>query len=391
MQLSTRATSVASSPIGDAKAWLAHRTGDRQLLDLSQAAPNYPTAPLIAERIAAVAASDGGGAYAPPMGLPALKEAFAARLHHDTGSIVTADNVLPTAGCNQAFCVAASVLADPGDEIIVPLPYYFNHTMWLDAEGIVPRFLAPGPDFVPSPDDAETLINERTRAIVLVTPGNPSGVAFPPHVIDSFARLAARRGVALIIDETYRNFRNTLAPAHQAMVSPDWVDTVIGLHSFSKDLAIPGYRVGAIVAGEAFLEQAAKLLDCVAICAPRVSQEAALAGLLHADDWRQEQADRIASNLAVFRSVMAAQPGGFELAASGAFFGWVRHPFEDRSSADVVKRLVLDHDVLVIPGTAFMPADERWLRFSFANLEASELADLAERLVECGESLGARA
>ncbi len=388
MQLSTRATSVAVSPIGDAKAWLAHRTSDRPLLDLSQAAPNYPTAPAIAARIAEVAASNDGGAYAPPMGIPALKEAFAERLRSDTGSSVTAAQVLPTAGCNQAFCVAVSVLADPGDEIIVPLPYYFNHTMWLDAEGIVPRFLEPDADFVPTPSEADRLINDRTRAIVLVTPGNPTGVAFSPAVINEFAALANRRGVALIIDETYRNFRDTSAPAHQAMVSDDWGDTVIGLHSFSKDLAIPGYRVGAIVAGEAFLEQASKLLDCVAICAPRISQEAAVSGLLEADAWRQAQAERIAANLAVFRAKMATQPGGFELGASGAFFGWVRHPFAAMSSADVVKHLVLDHDVLVIPGTAFMPTDERWLRFSFANLEAAELDDLASRLVECGASLG---
>ncbi len=387
MQLSNRATSLVSSPIAEAKAWLAQRTGDRHLLDLSQAAPSYATAPVIADRIAAVAVSADGGAYAPPMGLPGLKEAFAERLRSDTGGLITGNQVLPTAGCNQAFCVGVSALADPGDEIIVPLPYYFNHTMWLEAEGITARFLEPGADLVPRPSDAEALINTRTRAIVLVSPGNPTGVTIPPDVIDAFAGLAARRGIALIIDETYRNFRETSAPPHQAMTDAKWVDTVISLHSFSKDLAIPGYRVGAIVAGEAFLEQAAKLLDCVAICAPRISQEAALIGLTHAETWRKEQQDRIAANLAVFRSTMAAAPGGFELAASGAFFGWVRHPFETLPTADVVKHLVLDHDVLVIPGTAFMPTDDRWLRFSFANLEADEFTELAARLTACGTSL----
>ncbi len=389
MQLSNRATSLVSSPIAEAKAWLAQRASDRRLLDLSQAAPSYATAPVIADRVAAVAASADGGAYAPPMGLPGLKEAFAERLRSDTGGLITGKQVLPTAGCNQAFCVAVSALADPGDEIIVPLPYYFNHTMWLEAEGITPRFLEPGADLVPRPRDAEALINTRTRAIVLVSPGNPTGVTIPPEVIDTFAELAARRGIALIIDETYRNFRGTSAPPHQAMADTAWVDTVISLHSFSKDLAIPGYRVGAIVAGEAFLEQAAKLLDCVAICAPRISQEAALVGLTHAETWRQEQADRIAANLAIFRSTMAGAPGGFELAASGAFFGWVRHPFTALSTADVVKHLVLDHDVLVIPGTAFMPTDDRWLRFSFANLEADEFTELAGRLTACGASLAA--
>lgn len=388
MQLSPRATTIRSSPIADAKAWLPYRTEERALLDLSQAAPGYPTAPVIADRVAEAARSADGGAYAPPLGLPALNMEFAARLSADDGGTVTPDHVLPTAGCNQAFCVVVSALAGPGDEVIVPLPYYFNHAMWLDAEGITVRLLEPGDDLVPTTADAAELINKRTRAILLVTPGNPTGVTIPPDVIDQFAELAAANDIALILDETYRNFRSTDSPPHGQFARPDWDQTVISLHSFSKDLAIPGYRVGAIVAGSAVLEQAAKLLDCVAICAPRIGQEAALAGLLHAEPWRRAQAERIAGNLEVFRSVMADRPGGFELAASGAFFGWVRHPFDAMSTEEVVKRLVLDHDVLVIPGTAFRPSDDRWMRFSFANLEADDFDELSSRLVACHQRLG---
>jgi aspartate/methionine/tyrosine aminotransferase len=387
MKMSERATAVQTSPIAEAKAWLEQRTNANQLLDLSQAAPSYPPAPIVADRIAEVAKSADGAAYAPPLGLPALTEAFASRISLDYRGTVSSGQVLPTAGCNQAFCVVASALAAPGDEVLMHLPYYFNHTMWLEAEGIVPRFLPVDDDFVPDPIGAASLINDRTRAILLVTPGNPTGVTIPPSVIDAFAALAADHGIALVIDETYRNFRDTDAPAHHQFADPKWADTTVSLHSFSKDLAIPGYRVGAIVAGTQLLDQAAKLLDCVAICAPRISQEAALAGLLAADPWRREQVDRIAANLAVFRSVMEQSPGGFELAASGAFFGWVRHPFVSMATDDVVKHLVLDHDVLVIPGTAFMPSDERWLRFSFANLDRDEFPELERRLARCGATL----
>lgn len=351
------------------------------MLDLSQAAPSYPTAPVIAERVAEVAASPDGGAYAPPPGLPRLNELFAAELSADYAGRVRPDQVLPTAGCNQAFCVVASALAEHGDEIIVPLPYYFNHSMWLELDGVRPVFLECGDDLVPDPEAAAALITDRTRAILLVTPGNPSGVTIPPEVIDAFGDLAAANDIALIIDETYRSFRDTHAPAHTLFGRADWSDNVVSLHSFSKDMAIPGYRVGAVVGGADVIYEAAKLLDCVSICAPRIGQEAVIAGLEHAGDWRRAQAERIATSLAAFRSVMAAKPGGFELATSGAFFGWVRHPL-DLPTADVVKRLVLDHDVLVIPGTAFMPSDERWLRFSFANLEPADFPELASRLGE---------
>ena len=81
---------------------------------------------------------------------------------------------------------------------------------------------------------------------------------------------------------------------------------------------------------------------------------------------------------------MASRPGGFELETAGAYFGWVRHPFPDRSTDDVVRQLVLEHDVLVIPGTAFTPSDQAMLRFSFANLEPDEIAELPSRLEEMG-------
>ena len=162
------------------------------------------------------------------------------------------------------------------------------------------------------------------------------------------------------------------------------------MHSFSKDLAIPGYRVGAIVGGAEVLNEIGKIQDCVAISAPRVGQEATLTGLLEAKEWRDQQTERIFQSLLAIRQMMDACPGGFELVQSGAFFGWVRHPFENMSTADVVKKLVLEHDVLVIPGTAFLPTDEGLLRFSFANLEADEFGELSARLIEAGTDTSRR-
>ena len=103
-----------------------------------------------------------------------------------------------------------------------------------------------------------------------------------------------------------------------------------------------------------------------------------------AGDWRRAQAARIGTRLQSFRAAMADQPGGFELAASGAFFGWVRHPFTGEATDGVVERLILDHDILAIPGTAFTPTDEGWLRFSFANLDPEDFDLLAQRLRVAG-------
>ncbi len=384
MHVAARTAGLIHSPIGAAFALAPLRANDRPMLDLSQAAPAFPPAPEVVARIAAAAHEPETSRYAPQPGLPALREAFAAELSAAYGAELRAGHVLITAGCNQAFCIVASALAGPGDSMILAAPFYFNHDMWLRVEGIEVRHLEPGPGLLPRAEDLEPLVDTTTRALVLVSPGNPTGVTIPPGRLAELAAEARGLGLVLVIDETYRSFRGTAEAPHRLLAEPDWEDHVVALHSFSKELAMPGYRVGAVVGGEAILVEALKLLDCVAISAPRIGQEAALAGLRHAGEWRRDQVARIESLQAGFEDVMRSRPGGFELVSSGAYFGWVRHPLAGVPAEEVVRRLVLDHDVLVIPGTAFTADDQGMLRFSFANLTEPELAELPDRLAEVG-------
>ncbi|MCG0283574.1 aminotransferase [Streptomyces sp. PSAA01] len=380
MRLSPRTVQEIDSPMGATYALLAGRSGERALLDLAQAAPSYPPAPEMVEHVTKVAHEPNGAAYVPSPGLPRLRDAFAADLSRAYQSPVGADQMVVTAGCNQAFCLVAQALTEPGDEVIEVLPYYFNYDMWLRMNGVVPRYLEPGPDLVPDPEAAEALITPRTRAIVLVTPGNPSGVTLPPDVLADFYALAKRHDIALIVDETYRSFRDTVRPAHDLFAEPDWARTLVSLHSFSKDLAIPGYRVGAVVGSPELNREVMKLLDCVAICPPRVGQEAAWAGLTSAQEWRRARADEATEKRRWLETVLAERPGGFELLSCGGFFGWVRHPFADRGTHDVVRDLITRYDTLVIPGTAFLPDDRQVFRVSFGNVDRAGLTEFAGRL-----------
>lgn len=384
MRLRRATLQETDSPISMAYALLDQRTGRHDLLDLAQAAPPYPAAPAVVQHIGAVARDAHGGEYTEVPGLPQLREAFAAELAHDYQGVVGSENIVVTAGCNQAFCLAVSALAGAGDEVVLALPFYFNHNMWLRLNEIVPVYLEPGPDLVPRAVTAEGLITPRTRAIVLVTPGNPSGVTLTPATIAEFAAVARRHRIALILDETYRSFRDSDLPAHALFADPQWADTLVSLHSFSKDLAIPGYRVGALAASPALNREVCKLLDCLAICAPRIGQEAACAGLTSARRWRTARAREIADRRHAFVSVMADRPGGFTLLSAGGFFGWLRHPFAGRSAEDVVRELVVDHDTLVIPGTAFLPDDRRTIRVSYSNLDVALAGDFAARLARAG-------
>ena len=351
-------------------------------MDLSQAAPSFPPAEAVTERIAEVAREPDSGRYPPQPGLPELRAAFAEDLTSGYGAEISPDSVLITAGCNQAFCVVASALTAPDDEALLVAPFYFNHDMWLKIEGVKVRYLNPDDGLIPDAQQAQSLITERTKLITLVTPGNPTGVTIPSDVIHEFAELAARNDLALIVDETYRSFRDATDSAHQLFSDRDWAKNVISLHSFSKDFAIPGYSCGAAVGGQLAITEALKVLDCVAISAPRIGQEAALAGLLHAQEWRLRQVDRIKDLEQEFLKAMRGEPGGFKVESSGAYFGWVKHPRSDLPTEEVVKKLVLEHDVLAIPGTAFTVNDESMIRLSFANLDPQQISELPSRLAE---------
>jgi aspartate/methionine/tyrosine aminotransferase len=375
------------SPIG-ANAHLLDRVpADRPLIDVSQGAPGFPTAPEIVARVAEVAADPDGGRYTPLFGLPELRSALATELGDAYGGDVGVDDVCITAGCNQAFCMVTSAIAEPGDDVVVPLPYYFNHDMWLGLDGVEARYVRPAEGLTPTAAEVAEKLTPRSRAVVLVTPGNPTGHVADPDRIGELADLARDRGLALILDETYRAFVPGAEAPHRLFERSDWRDYVVSLHSFSKDFAIPGHRVGAIVGHPDLLREAAKLIDCVTICAPRLGQEGAIAGLTRAREWRATKVAEIAANQRRFEAVMAARPGGFELLSAGGYYGWVRHPFPDVESGELVRRLLVEQGVLTIPGTAFMPADEQMLRFSFANATGEELDALGGRLEEFARSV----
>jgi aspartate/methionine/tyrosine aminotransferase len=322
--------------------------------------------------------------YTDIFGLPALREAIAAHLSADYGGQVAAQNVCVTAGCNQAFSAAMMAIARAGDNVIVPVPYFFNHTMWLAMLGIEARFtpaVAPGANH-PAPEDAARLIDDRTRAIVLCSPNNPTGAIYPPGVIDRFFDLARQHGIALVIDETYKDFRDGPAPAHGIFARGDWEDGFIHLYSFSKAYSMTGYRVGAITASARVLAEAEKILDCLAICPTHISQRAALFALLQLDDWKKAKIALMNQRLMALRRAFARPGLHYELVSSGALFAYVKHPFTEQTAKQVAMRLAGEHDLLCLPGSMFGPGQESCLRIAFANAEASDMETVVDRLIE---------
>ncbi|MDE9450736.1 aminotransferase [Aliiroseovarius sp. Z3] len=374
-------------PVMEARRWIEGKVfdADRPLINVSQAAPTEPPPDEMRQAIADVALHRSDAhLYGPVLGLPALRSELARNISRRYGGSVQAEHIAITSGCNQAFCAAIATLAGPGDEVILPTPWYFNHKMWLDMSGIKAVPLATGGDLVPDPEAADALITTRTRAIVLVTPNNPTGVEYAPSVIASFRDLARRRGIALIIDETYRDFHSQPGPPHDLFADPDWHDTVIHLYSFSKSYRLTGHRVGALVTAPARLAEVEKFLDTVTICPAQIGQYAALWGLRNLDNWLGAERQKILARAAAMRdgfALLARQ--GWQLLGCGAYFAYLHHPF-DLPSDDLARALVDQCAILALPGTMFAPngaaEGERQLRVAFANIDETGIAEVQKRL-----------
>jgi aspartate/methionine/tyrosine aminotransferase len=374
---------IGSPPIPEVKAWGCSYSGAcGPFIDLSQAVPGYPPEAGMLQRLAEAAGDPQLSGYGPILGDAALRAVYARHVGTVYGMTLSPAQTAITAGCNQAFFACILALARGGDAIILPSPWYFNHQMSLAMLGIEARALPcrPQAGFIPDPKDAQRLIDKTVKAIVLVTPNNPTGAVYPAETIDGFRDLCRAHGLALVIDETYRDFLDleTSAP-HHLFGDRDWPSTVVQLYSFSKSYCIPGQRVGAVVASAAFLAELEKVLDNIQICPPRAGQTALIWALEALTDWRAHNAQEIGRRAQALRAALATSPA-WPIESMGAYFAYIRHPFADYSAAAIAARLAAGRGVLGLPGSYFGAGQERHLRLAFANVSADELTTLGDRL-----------
>jgi aspartate/methionine/tyrosine aminotransferase len=375
---------VAEPPIAEAHGWIRGRQfpAGKPLIDVAQAVPGYPPPRALTDHLGQALSEPRLSRYTEIVGTAALRAALAADINAQYAGDVAAADLLIAGGCNQAFCLATLALAAPGDEVLLPLPYYFNHQMWLEMVGVTPVHLPFRPDRggVPDPDDAAARIGPKTRAIVLVTPNNPTGAVYPPEVIAAFHELARAHGIALVLDETYRDFMPADGAPHALFRDAGWRDNLVHLYSFSKVFALTGYRVGAVASGPPLLAQITKAMDTVSICAPHAGQEAALYGLTHLADWRRSNTAMMRARRQGMVDALRRNDLGYELVCCGAYFTYLRHPHRGRPATEVARRLADEQNMLCLPGSMFGPAQDDFLRLAFANVEAAVMPEIAERL-----------
>ncbi len=380
MRFNPNVLDCAAAPIAEAWSWVGDRNSPG-LIDMCQAVPAHLPPQSLRDYLGGAIRAGEGATYTDIRGIEPLRAALATNISERYQGDVNTEDILITAGCNQAFCSVIDTLCQAGDEVILPLPCYFNHQMWLTTRGVIPSYLSfNAQTAIPDPEEARAMINPRTRAILLVTPNNPSGAIYPPEVIAAFYDVAREHGIALILDETYRDFIAIDALPHGLFNEPGWRDTLVHLYSFSKVFSLTGFRTGAVAAGQPLLEQLQKIQDCTAICAPHAGQLAALYGLENLHDWKVEKADELARRAIAIRRAFDHPELNYRLISAGAYFAYVEHPF-DKTARDVVKRLIEEQEIVSLPGSYFGPEQERFVRFAFANVHERHFDDVVARLL----------
>jgi hypothetical protein len=378
--------SVHYPPISEVRKWAEEYENGQELplIDLCQAVPDYPPAKELTDYLATVVPDPLTARYTPDEGLLPARESLANRYRRIYAAQLEPENICLTVGASQAFWLAMTALCRAGDEVIIQTPYYFDHDMGLSMMGIKRVYAPfdPADGGLPSVAAITRLITPKTRAILLVTPSNPTGTVTPPELIEELYVLAAGHGFALVLDETYADFIISDAAPHGLLTRSDWGDNLIQIMSFGKTYSLTGYRAGLLLASEKLIHHALKAQDTMVVCQPRITQLALAFAADHLDSWVEENARMMAARHEVFRREFARPGNPFELVASGSFFGWVRHPFKGLSGRQAAKRLIDEAGLLTLPGEVFGPGFDCYLRLALGNIGEETIPEAVRRLRE---------
>ena len=325
------------------------------------------------------------GMYTLPDGLRELRD-LVAKLHcRETGVKVNPDEtVLITAGNMQGLNTMFHVITDPGDEIIVTDPGFASHLNQIKLCGGNPVFWRLQEDKGWSLDLERLpgLITKRTKAIVLVSPSNPTGKIFSREELLKVGQIAKDNNLLILLDDPYRYFTYENRSKYFNLASEEWLaDHIVYLFTFSKSFAMSGWRLGYMILPAHLKKEALKVHDATMICTPRISQIAGIAALQGKADHIGEFEQLLAARRELIRQRLDRVPHVFEyVKPEGAYYVFPRITANHKDSFDFSLKLLKEAKVTVTPGSAFGPSGENHVRMAFCVSE--EVINLAFDRIE---------
>lgn len=337
-------------------------------ISLGQGVVSYGPPPQALERLAEFLGDPENHKYKPVQGIPALVEAIRAKLRAENGIEIPAEQIFVTAGGNLAFTNALLAIADPGDEVILQTPCYFNHEMAITIASCQPVLVATDDRYQLRVDAIASAITPRTKAVVTISPNNPTGAVYPEADLRAVNQLCRERGIYHIHDEAYEYFTYDGARHFSPGSIEGAGDRTLSLYSLSKAYGFASWRIGYMTVPRHLIEAVNKIQDTLLICAPVISQHAAAGALGAGRPYCAGKLREIAEvRQQVLRTVAEISDLAEAPAAQGAFYVLLRLK-TDLGSMAVVERLVKEHKVAAIPGTAFGLEGGAYLRVAYGAL-----------------------
>jgi len=351
-------------------------------ISLGQGVAYYGPPPEAAQYIEQFWADSQNHKYKLVQGIPELLEAIERKLAGENGIRVgDGQRIVVTAGANMGFVNAVGAITDPGDEIILNLPYYFNHEMAVVIADCKAVCVSTDDNYQLQPEAIDRAVTDRTRAVVTISPNNPSGAVYCEQTLRRVNEICRERGIYHISDEAYEYFTYDGAKHFSPGSIEGGTPHTISLYSLSKAYGFASWRIGWMVIPEPLYLPVKKIQDTVLICPPVISQWAAV-GAMHAG--RAYCQERLTVTREIRQFVLAKLREIDDLVtvprADGAFYVLLR-VHSDIDPMRLVRRLVEEHKVAVIPGTTFGVSDRCLLRLAYGALDKDTAAEGVGRLV----------
>lgn len=352
-------------------------------ISLGQGVVSYSPPQSAIEFLTKFLAEPANNLYQAVEGIPPLLAALTGKLSAFNGIEINEENcIVVTAGSNMAFMNAILAITSPGDEIILNTPYYFNHEMAIAMAGCRAVLVETDENYQLRPEAIAQAITPKTRAIVTISPNNPTGVVYSETALHQVNQICRTHGVYHISDEAYEYFTYNgvkhVSPGAFAGSS----EYTISLYSLSKAYGFASWRIGYMVIPKHLLVAVKKVQDTILICPPVVSQYAALGALQAKDEYLQSHVGAIAQvRKLVLESLKRLQGLCTITPANGAFYFFLKvHTQMD--AFELVKRLIQEHKIAVIPGSTFGMDKGCYLRVAYGALQKETAKEGIDRLVQ---------
>jgi len=356
-------------------------------LSLGQGMVSYPPPASALQAILDFGSRPADHLYGSPLGHPHLLELIEEKLRGENKiDCKSGYQIMVTAGSNMAFLNVLLAIADPDDEIILPLPYYFNQEMAIRMLNCTPVAVPTDAHYQLNIDALRAAITEKTRAIVTVSPNNPSGAVYPEAALRAVNQLCTEHGLYHISDEAYEYFTYSVARHFSPGSISEAQQHTISLYSLSKAYGFASWRIGYMVIPEALLPSLLKVQDTNLICPPLITQYAAIGALETGSSYCKTRLQELAIIRAKVTTQLQALSGVNIIATEGAFYLLLKLDTE-KNDLELVKSLISDFKVAVIPGCAFGLQDGCYLRVSYGMLDAGAASIATHRLVNGLERL----